>query len=85
MRSSTRSTIEALAPVALAEESRPTERVRELVAQAQKDYDIGRFDKAIDGYSKAYAEQPMPALLFNLGQCHRQQGDLERAGFFYRR
>ena len=27
----------------------------------------------------------MPALLFNIGQCHRQLGHFERAAFFYGR
>ncbi len=92
MRSSTRSTIELLAlaaliawaPAALAQE-RPSEAVRALVEKGQREYDVGRFDAAIDAYSKAYAAQPVPALLFNLGQCHRQRGELARASFFYKR
>jgi tetratricopeptide (TPR) repeat protein len=96
MRSSIRSTIELLsalalltvAPGALAQERSSewvSQRARELVLQGEKGYQVGRFDEAIDAYSRAYAYQPLPALLFNLGQCHRQRGDLARAGFFYRR
>jgi tetratricopeptide (TPR) repeat protein len=52
---------------------------------AQAAYDLGQFDKALAGYSDAYALKPMPAFLFNIAQCHKQLGQWERAAFFYRR
>lgn len=52
---------------------------------AQREYDLGNFEGALGGYSEAYRLMPAPALLFNMGQCHRQLGQYERAAFFYRR
>ena len=52
---------------------------------AQREYDLGNFEEALSGYSEAYRLMPAPALLFNIGQCHRQLGQYERAAFFYRR
>ena len=36
-------------------------------------------------YTAAHDAKPLPALLFNIAQCHRQLGNHERALFFYRR
>lgn len=55
-----------------------------LVQQADKDYKLGRFAEALDGYTRAYELFPAPALLFNIGQCHRNLGQHERAVFFFR-
>ena len=54
-------------------------------AEAQGFYDTGRFDEALKGFSAAYELKPLPGFLFNIGQCHRQLGNWERARFFYRR
>ena len=51
----------------------------------KKAYDLGRFEEAIAHYSAAYDAMPLPALLFNIGQCHRQLGQFGRASFFYGR
>lgn len=58
---------------------------RRVFEQAQREYDLGNFEKALEGYSEAYRRVSAPALLFNIGQCHRQLGQYERAAFFYRR
>jgi Tfp pilus assembly protein PilF len=49
------------------------------------EYNLGHFADAITQFEKAYAIDPAPILLFNIGQCHRQNGNKERALFFYRR
>jgi tetratricopeptide (TPR) repeat protein len=46
-------------------------------------YKLGKFEEALASYSKAYEVYPAPALLFNLGQCHRNLKQWERAVFFY--
>jgi len=51
--------------------------------QAQVHYKLGRFDKALAEYSTAYKVLPLPGFLFNIGQCHRQLGNYERAVFFF--
>lgn len=53
--------------------------------KGQRQYDLGRFDEAIDHYARAYEAMPLPALLFNIAQCHRQLGHDKEAAFFYRR
>jgi tetratricopeptide (TPR) repeat protein len=56
---------------------------RTLTSQASVEYDVGHFDQALDLYTRAYERYPKPALLFDIGQCHRQLGHYERAIFFY--
>jgi hypothetical protein len=51
---------------------------------AELEYKLGRFDVALKQYSKAYEALPAPEFLFNIGQCHRNLGDLERALYFFR-
>ncbi len=48
-------------------------------------FDLGRFDEALKQYEQAYELHPAAALFFNIGQCHRQLGNEERAVFFFRR
>ena len=53
------------------------------VKKGQLDYKLGRFEQALEEYSRAYELFPAPALLFNLGQCHRNLKNYERAIFFF--
>jgi tetratricopeptide (TPR) repeat protein len=53
------------------------------VSQATVEYNVGRFEQSLELYTKAYERYPKPALLFNIGQCHRLLGHYERALFFY--
>jgi tetratricopeptide (TPR) repeat protein len=53
------------------------------VKRAQLAYKLARFDEALEEFSRAYELSPMPALLFNLGQCHRNLKNYERAIFFF--
>ena len=56
---------------------------KRLAEDATHKYNLGQFQEALDGYSKAYETFPAASLLFNLGQCHRSLGNHERAVFFY--
>jgi tetratricopeptide (TPR) repeat protein len=69
---------------AAAKPQTPLDQAKALTAQAELDYKVGRFQEALDEYSKAYELYPTPALLFNLGQCHKQLKNHERAVFFFR-
>ncbi len=60
-------------------------KAKQLFRSAQAAYDLGQFQKALDGYSAAYEAKPLPAFLFNIAQCHKQLAHWERALFFYRR
>ena len=68
---------------ALAADPAPLKEARTLTSQASVEYDVGHFDQALDLYTRAYERYPKPALLFDIGQCHRQLGHYERAIFFY--
>src|SRR5215475_11209448 len=41
------------------------------VETADREYKLGRFEQALAEYAAAYELYPVPALLFNIGQCHR--------------
>jgi tetratricopeptide (TPR) repeat protein len=58
---------------------------REQFRKAEKAFSVGAFDKALEHYQKAYELEPLPGLLFNMGQCYRNLGNPERAIFFYER
>ena len=53
--------------------------------RAEKAFNLAKFTEALAAYEAAYEVRPLPALLFNIAQCHRNLGDHERAVFFYRR
>ncbi len=61
----------------------PKADARAHVAAADTSYKLGDFAKALDDYQQAYKLFPVPALLFNIGQCHRQLKQYERALFFF--
>lgn len=53
------------------------------VERAEVQYNLGRFDEALEGYSRAYELVNAPGLLFDIGQCHRNLKSYERAIFFF--
>jgi tetratricopeptide (TPR) repeat protein len=71
--------------VAVAEEARDDarEEARELSQQARINYNLGRFEQALEGYARVYEVFHHPAFLFNIGQCHRELGRCDRALFFF--
>ncbi len=76
-----------LAVLALAAPARagdPTAEARRHVATADTEYKLGQFEQALAEYSAAYQLFASPALLFNIGQCHRNLKHYEQALFFYR-
>lgn len=77
----------SLAVVATAQpkKSADEQAARALFADGQKAYDLGEFDRALTLYSDAYKLKPLPGFLFNIGQCHKQLGNFERAAFFFGR
>jgi hypothetical protein len=59
--------------------------VQKLVHDMMVDYNTGDFDAALKKATEAYRLQPLPALLFNIGQFHKQLHHWERAAFFFHR
>lgn len=53
--------------------------------KGMKAYTLGRFPEAIEEFEKAYELRAEPIFLYNIAQSHRQNNNLQRAIFFYRR
>jgi tetratricopeptide (TPR) repeat protein len=58
---------------------------RRELQRAEAAFNLGKFEQALAGYEAAYQAKPLPALLFDIAQCHRHLGNSDRALFFYRR
>lgn len=85
--------IGALLPLLLLLAARPAaaEFTEEAKAQARLHYskgkaafELGRFKEALREYSQAYKLAPLPGFLFNIGQCHRNLDNYEKAIFSFR-
>jgi tetratricopeptide (TPR) repeat protein len=61
----------------------PKADARAHVVEADTHFKLGRFTEALAEYTKAYEIFPAPPLLFNIGQCHRNLKNWERAAFFF--
>ena len=72
------------APAEAAPSARARRDAKRHFDKAETEYKLGRFDEALPLYQRAYELLPEPAFLFNIGQCHRNLGDLERALYFFR-
>src|SRR5262245_49644213 len=70
-----------LARPALANEAE--KKARAHVTASQQAYNLGNFDEALKELEEAYKLKPVPGLLFNIAQCHRQLHNYERAAFYY--
>jgi tetratricopeptide (TPR) repeat protein len=58
---------------------------RAYFARAEAKFNVGRFEEALADYRAAYEAEPLPAFLFNIGQCYRNTGDYDSAAFYFRR
>lgn len=56
---------------------------KEHFQKGQVQYRLGHFDKALEEYSKSYEYKQLPEILFNIGQCHREMGNYEKAIYSY--
>ncbi len=52
--------------------------------KAVTEYDLGHYKDALADFEKVYTAQHVPALLFNIAQCHRLLGELKEAAAVYR-
>ena len=53
--------------------------------RGEKLFALGKFAEALAQYQRAYDAKPLPGLLFNIGQCHRNLGDYEAAIFSFKK
>lgn len=72
------------APARLTETQRYA-RAKSLFDDALAHYNLGDYDAAAEGFARAYLYEPMPMLLYNLGQVAVKQGRREKAIELYRR
>jgi tetratricopeptide (TPR) repeat protein len=61
------------------------EKARALADRGRAAHDAGDYTTAISAFTQAYVMAPSPALLFNLAQAYRLQGDCDDAALMYRR
>jgi len=61
------------------------EAARAHYARGTRLYEVGEYRQALAEYKAAHVSKPDPAFLYNIGQCHRQLGDLEQAVVLYKR
>jgi len=73
----------AMLPSGAALAASATRAAKEHYEKAEVAYKLGRFGEALTEYSLAYEAKHLPALLFNIAQCHKMLGDYEKAVFFY--
>ena len=73
-----------LAP-AHAGEDAATRTARRHFQKGEKLFALGRFDEALAQYEQAFEARPLPAFLFNIGQCHRNLGNYDQAIFSFRK
>lgn len=73
----------ALPPPAFGQERNPKTEAKAEVDKAQLHYKLGRFEDALAAYIRAYELFSAPALLFNIGQCHKNLKRYDRAIFFF--
>src|SRR5688572_8188229 len=71
-------------PAARADDA-ATRAARHHFQKGEKLFALGRFDEALDQYEQAFEARPLPAFLFNIGQCHRNLGNFEQAIFSFRK
>src|SRR5690606_19310218 len=74
-----------LAAPALAQPTGNKQKALELYEQGNTQYNLGRWQEAIDLFTRAYEAYSAPEFLFNIAQAHRQAGNCDDAVFFYRR
>jgi len=60
-------------------------KARALAERGRTLHESGDYANAIVAFTQAYAMAPSPALLFNLAQAYRLQGDCDDAALMYRR
>ena len=72
------------APAATADED-AVKRAQGHFKKGEKLFALGRFDDALAQYQAAFEAYSLPEFLFNIGQCHRNLGNLDEAIFSFRK
>lgn len=68
----------------VAAQSDDVAQAKALAVQGMREFQLGNYADSLDLLQKAFKIKPVPALLFNVAQCHRLLGHLEQARRVYR-
>jgi tetratricopeptide (TPR) repeat protein len=60
-------------------------KAKKLYREGEKLFALGKFAPALVKYEAAFEAKPLPAFLFNIGQCHRNMGNYDQAIFSFRK
>ena len=60
------------------------EDAKTLINEGSAQYALGHFKEALADFEKVYLMKRVPALLFNIAQCHRQMKNFEEAAVTFR-
>jgi tetratricopeptide (TPR) repeat protein len=74
-----------LAPRPAHAEDAATHAARKAFDKGEKLFALGRFAEALTQYQQAFDAKPIPAFLFNIGQCHRNLADYDAAIFSFKK
>src|SRR3954463_7760638 len=53
------------------------EPARAAFSEGERNFQLGKFDAAIDAYERAFGLDPQPAFLFNIALSHRRQYEID--------
>lgn len=73
------------APRPAAAEDAATRAAKRHYQKGDKLFTLGKFEQALAEFEAAYQAKPIPGLLFNIAQAHRNLDHLEQAIFAYRK
>lgn len=62
-----------------------TREAKKHFQKGEKLFALGKFEQALAEYQAAYEAKPLPKLLFNIGQAHRNLDNYQQAIFAYRK
>ncbi|MBK9035158.1 MAG: tetratricopeptide repeat protein [Myxococcales bacterium] len=66
-------------------EDEATRSAKKHYAKGDKLFALGKFDQALVEFEAAYEAKPLPKLLFNIGQAHRNLDHYDQAIFSFRK
>ena len=69
---------------AAADDAADSRAARAAFQKGQTEYNLGNYVEAAKQFEETYRIKPVPALLFNIAQCYRFTGNLEKAVQTYR-
>jgi tetratricopeptide (TPR) repeat protein len=78
-------TVVASTPRVAYAEDASTKAAKKLFDKGQKQFNLRKFESALELFQKAFDTKPLPGILFMIGQTHRNLGDNEAAIFSFKR